>query len=182
MRLAAAPGVIVLRDVEAPASAVWQVLCDGWTYANWVVGASRIRDVDPDWPERGSRIQHSVGPWPAQIQDSTKALRSTAERELALRARAWPLGEAQVVLDIDPTGPDTCRVGMSEDAVAGPGRLLPHRLRQALIAPRNRESLFRLALIAEGRHRNRLENQTSDGSGTSFVARTADPPASASRE
>ena len=66
--------------------------------------------------------------------------------------------------------------------MAGPGRLLPHRLRQALIAPRNRESLFRLALIAEGRHRNRLENQTSDGSGTSFVARTADPPASASRE
>ncbi len=171
-----APGVVVSRDVDAPASAVWQVLCDGWTYANWVVGVSRIRDVDPGWPERNSQIHHAVGPWPLLIQDSTKALRSAPERKLALRARAWPLGEGEVLLSIEPTAADTCRVTMSEDAVAGPSRLIPHPIRQALIAPRNRESLYRLALIAEGRHRNRLLNQTRDGSGTSFVARTADPP------
>ena len=170
----ATPGVIIERDVNSPASAVWQVLCDGWTYANWVVGTARIREVDADWPDQQSRIHHSVGPWPLLIQDSTVALRSVPERELAIRARGWPLGEAQVVLRIDPTGPETCRVSISEDAVAGPGKLAPHRARQALIAPRNRETLYRLALIAEGRHRNRIENRTSDGSGTAFKARIAD--------
>jgi len=164
------PGVIVSRDIDAPADAVWQVLCDGWTYANWVVGASRVRDVEPDWPAQGSRIHHAVGPWPLLIQDSTSAMRSIPERELALRARGWPLGEADVVLVIDPTGPQACRVSISEDAVAGPGRLAPHRLRQAMIAPRNREALYRLALIAEGRHRNRQLNRTSDGSGTAYAA------------
>ncbi len=37
----------VHRDVAAPAAAVWGVLADGWLYANWVVGASRVRSVDP---------------------------------------------------------------------------------------------------------------------------------------
>jgi hypothetical protein len=45
---------------------------------------------------------------------------------------------------------------MSEDAVAGPGKLLPQPLRQLVIVPRNRETLYRLALLAEGRHREAL--------------------------
>lgn len=165
------PGVVIERDVDAPASAVWQVLCDGWTYANWVVGTARIRDVDPDWPEADTRIKHSVGPWPLLIQDRTVSLRSVPERELAIRARGWPLGEAQVVIRIDPTGPEQCRVSISEDAVAGPGKLAPRPARQAVIAPRNRETLYRLALIAEGRHRNRLANETSEGSGQDYTPR-----------
>ena len=37
----------VTRTVDAPAEAVWAVLADGWLYASWVVGASRVREVDP---------------------------------------------------------------------------------------------------------------------------------------
>ena len=44
---------VVTRRVHAPADDVWSVLADGWRYANWVVGASRIREVDPQWPEPG---------------------------------------------------------------------------------------------------------------------------------
>jgi len=40
-----------------------------------------------------------------------------------------------------------------EDAVAGPGLVVPRAARQAAIAVRNTEALRRLALIAEGRHR-----------------------------
>ncbi len=29
------------------------MLSDGWLYASWVVGASRVRDVDPRWPSPG---------------------------------------------------------------------------------------------------------------------------------
>ncbi|WP_324188972.1 SRPBCC family protein [Nocardia farcinica] len=50
--------IIVPADIER----AFAVLSDGWLYAGWVVGASHIRDVDPDWPGVGSRIHHSVGP------------------------------------------------------------------------------------------------------------------------
>jgi hypothetical protein len=168
MAKARKPGVVVSRDVHAPASAVWQVLCDGWTYANWVVGASRVRQVEAQWPAPGTRIHHAVGPWPLLIQDHTVSLASTPERELALQARGWPLGEARVVLGIEPTGEERCRITISEDATAGPGLLAPRPVRQALIAPRNKEALYRLALIAEGRHANRIANDTEDGAGTAF--------------
>lgn len=149
------PVATVHRAVDAPAAAVWQVLTDGWTYANWVVGASRVRDVDANWPEVGSRIHHAFGPWPAVIQDSTIVERSEPERLLVLKARGWPVGEARVALRIDPTGDESCQLEIVEDAVAGPGRwAVPRPLRQLAIGPRNRETLYRLGLIAEGRHRN----------------------------
>lgn len=145
----------VHREVGAPAASVWQVLTDGWTYANWVVGASRVRDVEPQWPEVGSRIHHAVGPWPVVLQDSTIVERSEPERALVLKARGWPVGEARVSLRIEPITDESCRLEILEDAVAGPARwAIPRALRQLAIAPRNRESLYRLALIAEGRHRN----------------------------
>ena len=44
---------------------------------------------------------------------------------------------------------DRTRIEMREDASQGLGRLVPHAVRQALIAPRNTETLTRLALLAE---------------------------------
>jgi uncharacterized protein YndB with AHSA1/START domain len=41
------------RPIEATTEQVWAVLSDGWLYAGWVVGASRIREVDPRWPAVG---------------------------------------------------------------------------------------------------------------------------------
>ena len=38
-----------------PIDQVWAVLTNGWMYSGWVVGASRIRDVDAEFP--GSRQQ-----------------------------------------------------------------------------------------------------------------------------
>ena len=143
----------VSRAVEAPAEAVWAVLADGWQYATWVVGASRVRAVDEHWPDAGQRLHHSVGPWPAVISDSTRSEESVPARRLVLTARGWPLGEARVEIEIVPDGAGSCTVSMAEDASSGPGRLVPLPVRQALILPRNKEALLRLALIAEGRHR-----------------------------
>lgn len=58
------PGPTVTRVVKAPIDAVWAVLADGWSYPVWVVGASRVRDVDAGWPAVGTRIHHAFGPWP----------------------------------------------------------------------------------------------------------------------
>ena len=146
---------VISRIVNAPPDAVWSVLADGWLYATWVVGASRIREVDHGWPQVGCRIHHSVGLWPALIDDTTHVLACREGTELLLKARAWPAGEAHVRITLIAERADHTTVRMAEDATGGPGRLIPRPLRQALIGPRNVETLRRLALLAEGRYRDR---------------------------
>jgi hypothetical protein len=143
----------VSRVVRAPADAVWAVVADGWLYANWVVGTSRVRAVDSAWPDTGSRIHHSFGVWPAVIDDETVSLLAVPGQQLHLRARGWPMGEARVELSIIAGPSESCTVTIVEDAVTGPGVIVPRPVRQAAIAVRNTEALRRLALIAEGRHR-----------------------------
>ena len=49
------------RLVSATPEQVWDVLADGWLYPVWVVGASRMREVEDAWPAPGSKLHHSVG-------------------------------------------------------------------------------------------------------------------------
>ena len=77
---------------------VFDVLTDGWSYATWVVGAARIREVDEDWPAVGARIHHSVGAWPVLISDTTVVEEVDAPHRLQLRVKAWPTGEGRVIL------------------------------------------------------------------------------------
>ena len=159
-----AGNAVVSRTVNAPPEFVWSVLADGWMYATWVVGASRIREVDPHWPATGSRIHHSVGLWPALLDDNTEVLKSDAAgpvRELLLQARAWPAGEAQVRLLVSSERAHHSTVSIVEDVTTGPGRLIPRAARQLLIVPRNSETLQRLALIAEGRYRESVANSAA---------------------
>lgn len=142
-------GVTVERECGAAPDAVLDVLRDGWLFAVWVVGASQIRDVDPNWPEPGSRIHHSVGAWPLLIKDHTESLEYVPGRLLVLRARAWPMGEAQIRIEVHPTASGS-RIVMTEGVKQGPGKLLDP-LSRLLFPPRNRESLGRLAAIAERR-------------------------------
>ena len=112
----------VERVIETTPQRVWDVLADGWLYPLWVVGATRMREVDQDWPSIGSRIHHSVGVWPAVLDDNTEITACEPLKRLELRAKAWPfLGEADVVLDLSVHGAGT-RVVMSEDAASGPGQ------------------------------------------------------------
>jgi hypothetical protein len=139
----------VTQVFNSPASAVWTVIADGWLYSGWVVGASRIRDVDARWPEVGAQLHHSVGVWPLLINDSTKVTAAEPGKRLELIARGWPIGEAKVVMTIEDLG-EQCRVTMIEDAVRGPGLAVPKALRDPVITVRNRETLQRLELMAAG--------------------------------
>ncbi|MDQ2758074.1 MAG: SRPBCC family protein [Actinomycetota bacterium] len=153
---------VVRRLVNASSDAVWDVLADGWLYATWVVGASRLRDVDVSWPARGSRLHHSFGIWPAVIDDHTEVLHTDPGHQLVLRAKGWPVGEAVVEIRLRAVGDDHCEVAMLEDAVSGPGLVLPKVLRQPLMAVRNREALHRLGLLAEGRSVGVSSEDTSE--------------------
>ncbi|BBZ43580.1 SRPBCC family protein [Mycobacterium parmense] len=140
--------ITATREVAASRERVWEVMADGWTYTQWVVGNSRTRAVDPNWPEPGSSIRHSVGIWPAVINDATVVERCDAPHELVLCARLGPLGAARITMRLEET-PNGCRVEMIEKPVQGPVGLIPDRLALAGFYPRNKECLLRLAALAE---------------------------------
>jgi hypothetical protein len=139
------------RLVNASTQEVWDVLADGWMYPLWVVGATRMRAVDDNWPEVGSKIHHSAGVWPAVIDDNTEVLEVEPLRRLVLKAKGWPFGTANVVMELEDVGGGQTLVRIHEDAAEGPGRLVPYPLRAPMIKIRNVEALRRLAFIAEGR-------------------------------
>ena len=140
------------RTIKTTPDKVWGVLADGWLYPLWVVGASRMRDVDAEWPDVGARIHHSVGAWPLLLDDNTEVLDCEPGHLLEVRARSWPAGEARVVLRLTEVDGGT-EVVMEEDVESGPARLVPKPMRTPMLAWRNVESLRRLAFLAERRER-----------------------------
>jgi uncharacterized protein YndB with AHSA1/START domain len=138
------------RLLHASPAQVWEVLCDGWLYPLWVVGATRMRDVDESWPEVGSRLHHSVGAWPLVLDDKTEVDECRPESLLVLKAHAWPAGRADVTLRLQPMGTET-EVVMEEHAASGPGALVPRPLQDPLLQWRNTEALRRLAFLVERR-------------------------------
>ena len=138
---------VVSRDLPCAPEDVLRVLADGWSYATWVVGTSRIRGVDATWPAAGARIAHSAGVWPLVIQDVSVSRRWDPERGIELEAKGSFVGDALVAISVVPTA-GGCRVRIAEDAVRGPATVLPPPLRDALIGWRNRETLYRLGALA----------------------------------
>jgi uncharacterized protein YndB with AHSA1/START domain len=148
-RYAKGPEVIIAtREVDAPCDRIWEVMAQGWTYTQWVVGNSRTRAVDPNWPEVGAAIKHSVGVWPLVIDDATVVERCEPPHELVLLAKLGPLGAARITMRLQETARG-CRVEMIEVPAEGPMRLVPDQIALAAIYPRNRECLLRLAALAE---------------------------------
>jgi uncharacterized protein YndB with AHSA1/START domain len=138
------------RRVRATPEQVWDVLADGWLYPLWVVGASRMREVDDSWPAVGAKLYHSVGSWPLLIDDTTEVVHVVPGSLLRLHARARPTGTAEVTLRLEAVGAET-DVVIEEDAISGPGRLVPKVLRTPPLTWRNVEALRRLAYVVERR-------------------------------
>jgi hypothetical protein len=147
----------VKRDTSASRDEVWAAIADGWTYSQWVVGNSRMRAVDPNWPQVGSTIRHSVGVWPLLLDDVTVVEECQPLQRLVLIAKGRPFGKARITLqlfDIDGGG---CRIEMAEVPVGAPMGWVPKRVALAAAFPRNRECTWRLAAIAERRAPDDLE-------------------------
>lgn len=132
--------------VDAPPVEVFALLADGQRYADWVVGAKRIRSVDADWPKVGSKFHHTVGVGPININDSTIVRAVDEPRCLVLEARARPIGRAKVIMEItDDEGGSHIR--MTEEPLHGPTVL--KRLLDPSIQLRNAEALRRLRELLE---------------------------------
>lgn len=140
----------VTRTTTASVERVWEVLADGWSYPLWVVGASRMRAVSATWPQPGAKLHHSAGTWPALLDDETEVLECEPQRRLRLQAKGRPFGTAAVEITLAPVAAGTA-ITIAEDVATGPSKVVPKPVRQAAIVARNKETLRRLALVAEAR-------------------------------
>ncbi len=138
------------RMMSCTPEQLFEILADGWTYGQWVVGAARIREVDEGWPAVGTHVHHSVGVWPLLLSDTTEVEQVDAPHQIQLKVRAWPTGEGRVTIHVRAAGAG-CEVVMEEEAVSGPATLMPKPAQDLILHPRNVESLRRLAYIAEHR-------------------------------
>lgn len=141
-----------VRTMDCRPADVFEVLENGWLYPAWVVGASRMRDVDDTWPQIGSQLHHSVGAWPALLDDTTVVEEWDPPRRMVMRAKGWPIGEARVTLRVRSWG-DGVMVRIDEEPVKGPATLVPGFLTAPMLRMRNAETLTRLAFLAEGHAR-----------------------------
>jgi len=163
-----------VREFDCTPDDVFAVLGDGWVHPAWVVGASRMRAVDPEWPAEGARIHHSLGIWPVLVDDDTQIVEWTPPRRIRLRAKAGPFGRAVVVIEVRPRA-DGCVVRLAEEPVGGAGRL-PRFVWAPLLHLRNEETIRRLRYLSEGR---RLEREASSPPGTTDKTSRPEVPAPA---
>ncbi|MDX6226153.1 MAG: hypothetical protein QOJ92_841 [Frankiales bacterium] len=138
------------REMAVPAAAVWEVLRDGFSYGDWVVGTSTIRAVDEGFPAPGTRLHYRIGRGPVTFDDETEVTGLDEGRQLDLEARAWPVGTAAVTIITEDEGAVT-RVSIEERPVRGVAARLHNPGADLLIKLRNVEVLRRLERLARKR-------------------------------
>lgn len=140
--------------VDAPPEAVFEVLSDPESYAHWVVGATRTRDADSDFPKRGTKFHHTQGMFGIGLPDNTEVVASRPPRQLVLHARIRPFAVNKVEMRLRRSGPGTS-VTMIEYPIGGLAKKLDNPLINLALWARNVESLRRLRRMAEERGKRR---------------------------
>jgi uncharacterized protein YndB with AHSA1/START domain len=141
---------VTVRRLKCTPEQVFAVLSDPWIYPTWVVGASRLRAADAEWPQPGQVLHHSIGVWPLVLNDETVVLEWDPPRRAVLEAKTRPVGVERVIIEVKPRG-DGCVVRMEEFPSSGPLRRVPRPLVDAALHIRNSETLRRLEWAARGR-------------------------------
>ena len=130
--------------IDLPIQDVFDELLRPENFAEWVVGAKKVRGTSGNWPSEGASFHHTVGVGPLTINDTTTIDEMDPPQRLVLHARARPMGDARVELTLVSTTEGATHVIMVEDVVGGPAKLIPAVINQRLIQVRNRRSLRRL--------------------------------------
>ncbi|HXH89388.1 MAG TPA: SRPBCC domain-containing protein [Gaiellaceae bacterium] len=135
-------------EIAASPDRVFEVLADARCYAEWVVGNQEVTGADPGFPAVGASFYPRVGFRPVVVDGKTTVLESERPHRLVLHARALPVADAIVALELEASGAGTV-VTMREDPV-GPAPLrLAQRIGEPLLHRRNVESVRRLKALAE---------------------------------
>jgi uncharacterized protein YndB with AHSA1/START domain len=137
--------------VRRPPEQVWDVLADGFAYAQWVVGTREIRAVDEGWPAVGTAIHYTVGLGPFTFRGTTTVRHVEPNRQLGLEADGGPVGTARIVIELFDWGDDTVVV-LDEHPLRGAGYTLHNTLSDAVLLVRGRPMVHHLARLVESRH------------------------------
>jgi uncharacterized protein YndB with AHSA1/START domain len=140
--------------IRRPPEQVWEVLADGYAYAEWVVGTQEVRAVDDDWPAVGTALHYTVGIGPLSFRGQTVVRRCEPGRQLGLEADGGPLGTARIVIDVIDWGADTVVV-LDESPLRGTAYQLHNTLSEAVLLLRGRPMVNKLARLVERRHPDR---------------------------
>jgi uncharacterized protein YndB with AHSA1/START domain len=134
--------------VDAAPEMVYDVLADPESYGYWVVGSSKIRHADANWPKPGTVFGHTQGVYGVGVKDSTEVVAAERPRTLILEARFRPFAINKVEMRLAPSGKGT-KVVMIEYPTGGPAARLHNPLIDLVLKLRNVESLRRLRKLAE---------------------------------
>jgi hypothetical protein len=129
---------------------VWDVLSDGYSYREWVVGTSEIRSVDEDWPSVGSSLHYSIGRGRLRFEDRTTVRLCEPERRLELEAHAAPFGTARIGIEMLPWAEGSL-VTVVEHPLRAPGVHLYNPVTEAALRLRNLRLIKNLARLVERR-------------------------------
>jgi uncharacterized protein YndB with AHSA1/START domain len=134
--------------IERAPEQVFAVLSDPFSYGDWVVGSSEIRDVEGDWPKAGATFHHTQFVPKVGIKDTTTVLASEPSSRLKLCVRARPVvvAEVEFTLRVDRNG---THATMTEVPVGGIQAPIHNPLFDLGLRLRNAETLRRLKRIAE---------------------------------
>ncbi len=121
--------------------AVWDILADPTTYPDWLAGAQRIRRVDSQFPEAGTKFDHEVGPAGAvTVADDTRSLGAHRPDRLDLEVHAGLFrGIVEFHLEAAAAGTEVCMREMPTGALRAAMPLV-----RPLLYLRNKGSLERL--------------------------------------
>ncbi len=136
--------------VNASPDDVWAVLSDGWSYAEWVVGTTEVRDVDETWPAVGSKLHYTIGRAPLRIENHSTVRVLEPGRRIELEAHAPPVGSARVAVQLIPWGEETLVI-FDEHPLRGAGARLHSALLEVGVHLRTRRMLTNLARVVERR-------------------------------
>ena len=131
--------------IELPADrdTVFDILLDPYAFPKWVVGARRIRGVDPDWPRIGSAFYHASGPGgDITVKDKTVLVSMQRPQSLVLEAYLRPLGIVRIRLFLDlGRSPERTRLTMIEAPAPETKMRRFTKLLNPMLKIRNRRSL-----------------------------------------
>lgn len=130
-------------QLPAPPEKVFDVLVDPYSFPKWVLGAKRIRGVDPDWPRPGSAFHHASGAGgELTVKDKTELITMNPPSSLVLQAYLRPLGIVRIRILLESGRlAGTTLLTIREAPAPGTRLRKVKRLLDPALAARNRKSL-----------------------------------------
>lgn len=143
----------IVTVLAAPPDRVFALLGDPRSLAYFVVGTKTIRRFDPDWPDPGAKVHHTVGIGPLALRDETEVREAEVDRQLVLDARIRPFGVFRVEFDLTPD-PEGTELAVNEYPLSGLAALPAlAEVVDRLVKIRNVEMIRRLQNLVERRER-----------------------------